>query len=68
MGKKRIHSFQLTLCIRERKNLKRKICTAVVGLSILGFGIFGVAYGNGGGVVQAALIGDYGGAPGGGGH
>ncbi len=32
------------MCIKERK-----IGTAVVGLSVLGFGIFGVADGNGGG-------------------
>ncbi|MBY0598595.1 hypothetical protein K4569_20095 [Bacillus bingmayongensis] len=43
--------------------MKRKIGTAVVGLSVLGFGIIGVADGDGGGVVQVALIGDYGGAP-----
>ncbi|PFN04697.1 hypothetical protein [Bacillus cereus] len=70
--------------------MKRKIGTAVVGLSVLGFGIFGAAHGNGGGAVQVASIGgpdgasvynhgdvpapklethgDYGGAPGGGGH
>ncbi|WP_025148456.1 hypothetical protein [Bacillus sp. H1a] len=43
--------------------MKRKIGTAVVGLSVLGFGIFGFAHGNGGGIVQAASVGDGGGAP-----
>ncbi|RKF46352.1 hypothetical protein BCY92_12560 [Bacillus wiedmannii] len=43
--------------------MKRKIGTAVVGLSVLGFGIFGFTHGNGGGIVQAASVGDGGGAP-----
>ncbi|HDR6315469.1 TPA: hypothetical protein QCU53_002196 [Bacillus thuringiensis] len=43
--------------------MKREIGTAVVGLSVLGFGIFGFSHGNGGGVVQAASVGDGGGAP-----
>lgn len=43
--------------------MKRRIGTAVVGLSVLGFGIFGFTHGNGGGVVQAASEGDGGGAP-----
>ncbi|PFE03255.1 hypothetical protein COE15_26890 [Bacillus cereus] len=43
--------------------MKRRIGTAVVGLSVLGFGIFGVADGNDGGIVQAASIGERGGAP-----
>ncbi|MEI5925951.1 hypothetical protein WBV03_23295 [Bacillus albus] len=43
--------------------MKMKIGTAVVGLSVLGFGIFGFTHGNGGGVVQAASVGDGGGAP-----
>lgn len=43
--------------------MKRKIGTAVVGLSVLGFGIFGFTHGNGGGIVQAASEGDGGGAP-----
>ncbi|MGG4303627.1 hypothetical protein ABEW59_12415 [Bacillus wiedmannii] len=38
--------------------MKRKIGTAVVGLSVLGFGIFGFTHGNGGGIVQAASEGD----------
>lgn len=48
---------------KGEKDLKRKIGTAVVSLSVLGFGIFGVSVGDGGGVVQADSIGDYGGAP-----
>ncbi|KMP78202.1 hypothetical protein RE438_27930 (plasmid) [Bacillus wiedmannii] len=43
--------------------MKRRIGTAVVGLSVLGFGIFGFTHGNGGEVVQAASEGDGGGAP-----
>ncbi|MBJ8084885.1 hypothetical protein JDS82_27565 [Bacillus cereus group sp. N14] len=43
--------------------MKRKIGTAVVGLSVLGFGLFGFTHGNGGGIVQAASEGDGGGAP-----
>lgn len=43
--------------------MKRKISTAVVSLSVLGFGIFGVTYGNGGGIVKADSVGDHGGAP-----
>ncbi|OTY60326.1 hypothetical protein BK746_07890 [Bacillus thuringiensis serovar yosoo] len=38
--------------------MKRKIGTAVVGLSVLGFGLFGFTHGNGGGIVQAASEGD----------
>ncbi|OOZ84983.1 hypothetical protein [Bacillus cereus] len=43
--------------------MKRKIGTAVVSLSVLGFGIFGVTHGNGGGIVKADSVGDHGGAP-----
>lgn len=57
---------------KERYRLKRKIGTAVVGLSVLGFGLFGVNIGDGGivkaehGDVPAPKLenhGDYGGAP-----
>ncbi|PGM97356.1 hypothetical protein [Bacillus cereus] len=52
--------------------MKRKISTAVVGLSVLGFGMFGINIGDGGvvkaehGDVPAPKLenhGDYGGAP-----